>query len=266
MAHSANNSRGALRCVAELLDQLAGHDRNLQTATQADLDCWFAHPGANCWLARPFLIWARQRHHLSRQIRLPPTPAQAPHPTVDDLRRWDIARQLVVDDTLAIDDRVAAALVVLYGQPLSRIARLTTTDVLSGPDGTVAVNVDGHPMPVHEPFATLIAKLPTRRTNGVTDQIASDWLFRGGHAGKPISSVALGQRLQAIGIEPRNMRNSARAQLVTEIPPAVLGKLIGISPGTASRWATLTSSNWIAYAANQATKGSRVQSDQANSD
>ena len=266
MAHSANNSRGALRCVAELLDQLAGHDRNLQTATQADLDCWFAHPGANCWLARPFLIWARQRHHLSRQIRLPPTPAQAPHPTVDDLRRWDIARQLVVDDTLAIDDRVAAALVVLYGQPLSRIARLTTTDVLSGPDGTVAVNVAGHPMPVHEPFATLIAKLPTRRTNGVTDQIASDWLFRGGHAGKPISSVALGQRLQAIGIEPRNMRNSARAQLVTEIPPAVLGKLIGISPGTASRWATLTSSNWIAYAANQATKGSRVQSDQANSD
>jgi hypothetical protein len=76
----------------------------------------------------------------------------------------------------------------------------------------------------------------------------------------------LGRRLQAIGIEPRNMRNSARAQLVTEIPPAVLGKLIGISPGTASRWATLTSSNWIAYAANQATKGSRVQSDSPNAE
>ncbi len=266
MAHSANNSRGPLRCVAELLDQLADHDRNLQTATQADLDCWFAHPGANHWLARPFLIWARQRHHLSRQIRLPPTPAQAPHPTVDDPRRWNIARQLVADDTLAIDDRVAAALVVLYGQPLSRIARLTTTDVLSGPDGTVAVNVDGHPMPVHEPFATLIAKLPTRRTNGVTDQIASDWLFPGGHAGKHVGPDALGRRLQAIGIEPRNMRNSARAQLVTEIPPAVLGKLIGISPGTASRWATLTSSNWIAYAANQVTKESRVQSDSPNAD
>jgi hypothetical protein len=264
--HSTNNSRGALRCVAELLDQLASHDRNLQTATQADLDYWFAHPGANRWLARPFLIWARQRHHLSRQIRLPPTPAQAPHPTVDDSGRWEIARQLVADDTLAIDDRVAAALVVLYGQPLSRIARLTTTDVLSGPDGAVAVNVDGHPMPVHEPFATLIAKLPTRRTNGVTDQIASDWLFPGGHAGKPIGPDALGRRLQAIGIEPRNMRNSARAQLVTEIPPAVLGKLIGISPGTASRWATLTSSNWIAYAANQATKGSRVQSDSPNAE
>jgi hypothetical protein len=255
MAHSANNSRGALRSVIELLDQLADHDRNLQTATQADLDCWFAHPGANRWLARPFLIWARQRHHLSRQIRLPPTPAQAPRPTVDDPGRWDIARQLVADDTLAIDDRVAAALVVLYGQPLSRIVRLAITDVLHGPDGTVALNVDGHPMPIHEPFATLIAKLPTRRTNGVTDQIASSWLFPGGHAGKAISSVALGQRLRAIGIEPCIMRNSARAQLVTEIPPAVLGKLIGINPGTASRWATLTNSNWIAYAANRATKG-----------
>jgi hypothetical protein len=266
MAHSANNSRGALRSVAERLDQLADHDRNLQTATQADLDCWFAHPGAKHWLARPFLIWARQRHHLSRQIRLPPTPAQAPHPTVDDPGRWEIARQLVADDTLAVDDRVAAALVVLYGQSLSRIVRLTITDVLHGPDGTVALNVDGYPMPIHEPFATLIAKLPTRRTNGVTDQIASSWLFPGGHAGKPISPFALGRRLQAIGIEPRIMRNSARAQLVTEIPPAVLGKLIGINPGTASRWATLTSSNWIAYAANQATKGSRVQSDSPNAE
>ena len=259
MAYSANNARGALHSVAELLDQLSGHDRNLQTATQADLDGWFAHPGANRWLARPFLVWTRQRHHLSRQIQLPPTPAKAPHPTVDDPGRWDIARQLVADDTLAIDDRVAAALVVLYGQPLTRIARLTTTDILPGPDGTVAVNVDGHPMPIHEPFATLIGKLPARRTNGVTDQIASGWLFPGGHAGKHVGPVALGRRLRAMGIEPRNMRNSARAQLVTEIPPAVLGQLIGISPSTASRWATLTSSNWIAYAANQATKGPRAQ-------
>ena len=104
-------------------------------------------------------------------------------------------------------------------------------------------------MPLHEPFATLIRQLPLRRTNGVTDQIASPWLFPGRHAGKHVGPVVLGQRLTAHGIQPRNMRNSARAQLVTEIPPAVLGQLIAISPTTASRWATLTNSNWNAYAA-----------------
>lgn len=248
MAHSANNARPAVRFVSELLDQLARDGRNLRSTTQADIDNWFAHPGANRWLARPFLVWARQRRHLDRQIQLPPTPPKTTPPAVDDPGRWEIARRLVNDDSLAVDDRVAASLVVLYGQPLSRVVRLTTADIKTEPDRSVTVNLDGHPMPIHEPFATLIGQLPLRRTNGPTDQIASHWLFPGRHAGKHVGPVVLGQRLRATGIEPRNMRNSARAQLVTEIPPAVLGHLIAISPTTASRWATITNSNWNAYA------------------
>ncbi len=107
-------------------------------------------------------------------------------------------------------------------------------------------------MPIHEPFATLITTLPLRRTNGVTDQIPSPWLFPGRQAGRPIGPVVLGERLRAIGIEPRDMRNSARAQLAAEIPPALLGKLIGVSASTATRWAVFTSVNWTAYAANVA--------------
>ena len=55
MAHSANNARRALHSVAELLDGLHRRGLNLQSATQADIDSWFAQPGAACWLARPFL-------------------------------------------------------------------------------------------------------------------------------------------------------------------------------------------------------------------
>ncbi len=250
-AHSANNARRTLYCVAQLLDQLAGDGRNLHTALQADIDNWFAQPGAARWQARPFLTWARQRRHLDRGIELPRPPKDRPN-VVDDPGRWETARRLVNDDTIPVDDRVAAALVVLYGQPLSRIARLSTADIKTAPDRSVTVNLDGHPMPIHEPFATLIRRLPLRRTNGPTDQIASRWLFPGRHAGKHVGPVVLGQRLRATGIEPRNMRNSARAQLVTEIPPAVLGHLIGISPTTASRWAALTNSNWNSYVAGSA--------------
>ena len=103
-------------------------------------------------------------------------------------------------------------------------------------------------MPIHEPFAALIRQLPLRRTHGPADQIASRWLFPGRHAGQPLGAVVLGNRMRAIGVESRNMRNSARAQLVTQIPPAVLGQLIAINPTTASRWATITNSNWNAYA------------------
>lgn len=37
-----------------------------------------------------------------------------------------MARRLVADSAIPPDDRVAAALIVLYGQPLTRIVRLTT--------------------------------------------------------------------------------------------------------------------------------------------
>ena len=265
MAHSANNARGALRAVTDLIDGIASRGRNLQTATQTDLDAWFAHPGAQRWLARPFLAWAHQHKHLASNLQLPPTPKR-PAPELDDPQRWALARRLVADDTLPVDNRVAAALVVLYGQPLSRVARLTTNDLRAGADGTVNVTVDGRPMPLLEPFATLIGQLPTRRTNGVTDQIPSIWLFPGGHAGKHVNPVILGHRLRAIGVESRNMRNSARAQLVTEIPPAVLGNLIGISPATASRWATLTNTNWNAYAGGQAASHPPPRTDHTSQD
>ncbi len=252
MDHSTNNARRALHFVTEFLNQLHRRRRNLRTVTQTDIDHWFAEPSATPWLARQFLVWARQRQHLPARVRLPATPPKVVRPALDDPTRWAIARRLVTDDTLTVDDRVAAALVVIYAQPVTRVARLATTDIHPGPDGTAIVNLDGNQVPIHQPFAGLINQLPHRRTHGVTDQIGSGWLFPGGHAGRHVSPVILANRLRAIGIEPRNMRNTARGQLATEIPPALLGKLIGVSPATATRWATLTNANWAAYAADRA--------------
>ena len=77
----------------------------------------------------------------------------------------------------------------------------------------------GTPVPIHEPFATLITQLPARRTNGVADQIGSPWLFPGRHAGRPAGPLILASRLRTLGISPAAMRNTARAQLAAEIPP-----------------------------------------------
>lgn len=252
MAHSANNARRALRQVVAFLDSLHSEGRALRTCTQADLDSWFVRPGALPWLARPFLAWAADRKHLARPLTIPSTPPQAQRPVIDDETRWAIARRLVVDDSLDITDRVTAALVVLYGQPLARIAALQTTDIHRSPDGTVLVELDGNPVPIHEPFATLIGQLPRRHSNGVSDQLASAWLFPGRHAGRHIGPVVLGERLRNLGIEPRAMRNAARAQLAAEIPPALLGEVIGVAATTATRWAALTAGNWTAYAADLA--------------
>jgi hypothetical protein len=176
---------------------------------------------------------------------VPASPPQALRPVIDAEERWAIARRLVADDTIAVDDRVAAALVVLYAQPLSLIAVFKTGDIHRSPDGTVIVGLAGNPVSIHEPIATRIGKLPHRRSNGVSDQPGTPWLFPSRHAGP----VVLGERLRAIGIEPIRMRKSARARLAAQIPPALLGELIGVNATTATRWAALTAGNWTTYAA-----------------
>lgn len=179
MAQSANNARRSLRHVTAFLDHLAARGLTLRGCTQADLDGWFGGAGATRWLARPFLVWAAASAHLPRQACVPACPPQAPRPVIDSQERWAIARRLVADETIAVDDRVAAALVVLYAQPLARIAALTTSDIHRSHDGTVIVDLAGNPVPIHEPFATLIGQLPHRRRNGVSDQPGTPWLFPG---------------------------------------------------------------------------------------
>ncbi len=249
MAHSANNARRSVRQVVLLLGIVHGHGRTLRTCTQADLDTWFGAGRSIRWLARPFLVWATARSHLAKGVAVPASPPQALRPVIDAEQRWVVARRLVSDDTISVDIRVVGALVVLYAQPLARVAVLKSSDVHRSSDGTVIVDLAGNPVPIHEPFSTLIGLLPHRRSNGVSDQLDTPWLFPGRHAGHHCGPVILGERLRAIGIEPLLMRNSARAQLAGEIPPAMLGEIIGVNANTATRWAALSGGNWMAYPA-----------------
>ena len=250
MTASLNNARLTLRAVLTLLETTRRDGQTLADLTQADVDRWFARPAsATCWLARGFLTWSRARSHLPRTLTIPPPPPRSARPPLDHEHRWAIARRLVTDDTIRADDRIAAALLVLYGQPLTRIAWLTSDDIRHGSDGTTLAVLDGNPVPIHEPFATLITQLPIRRTSGIADQIQAPWLFPGRHAARPVGPLILASRLRALGISPAAMRNTARAQLAAEIMPAMLSELIGISATTAGRWSAITSSNWLAYAA-----------------
>jgi hypothetical protein len=59
---------------------------------------------------------------------------------------------------LPLRARIAAALVLLYAQPVSRIVRLTIDDVTDD-DTTVTVKLGDPPSPLPEPVAELIAGL-----------------------------------------------------------------------------------------------------------
>ncbi|MGH3409415.1 MAG: hypothetical protein ACRDRJ_44020, partial [Streptosporangiaceae bacterium] len=57
------------------------------------------------------------------------------------------------------------------------------------------------------------------------------------------------QRLEALGISPRQARSTALFQLATEIPAAILARTLGISTDVAVTWQHLSAGDWAAYAA-----------------
>ncbi|WP_149180752.1 hypothetical protein [Streptomyces sp. TRM49041] len=66
-----------------------------------------------------------------------------------------LLRQLVTRDDVPLQDRVAAVLVLLYAQPITRIARLGTDDV-QYKDSEILVRLGGPPSPVPVPFAGML--------------------------------------------------------------------------------------------------------------
>lgn len=242
------HARATVGQVTAFVTGLHSAGRTLAGCQQVDLDGFFAAAPSTGSHVRPFLTWAQQRRHLPRTLQLPPSRRGSQAAPADAEHRWSIARRLVYDDTLDTTDRVAAALVVLYAQPISRIVMLTTADIHTT-DGTVTVAFGADRLELPEPFASLITKLPHRRRVGTSAHLPNQWLFPSARAGKHATPRAISTRLRRIGIHARAMRQAALIQLTAEIPPAMLAGILGIHPTTAVKWTRLAGGNWTSYAA-----------------
>jgi integrase len=169
---------------------------------------------------------------------------------LDDQARWDAARRLLHDDTLNARDRLAGLLVLLYAQPVARISRLTTGHVTT--DGmTVRIRLGPAPITLPGPVADLTRQLLDGKRGHATTGAGnpSPWLFPGGQPGRPISATHLGQRLKDLGIQPGQARSTALFQLATELPAALLARMLGIHIDVAVAWQHASAGDWMAYAA-----------------
>jgi hypothetical protein len=71
----------------------------------------------------------------------------------------------------------------------------------------------------------------------------------GGRPGQPISADQLGERLRRIGIRCGQSRSVALFQLATDLPAAVLARMLGIHISVAVQWQRASAGDWTAYAA-----------------
>ncbi|WP_041254098.1 hypothetical protein [Frankia sp. EAN1pec] len=245
--------RGDIQAVVRLLAWLPTEGRTLATARQSDLDAWMASGPSSNRHAHNFVAWAGRRGHAHRldvPVRTNPTTRRV-FPETD--RRWTIIRRLLHDDSIDIVDRVSGLLILLYGQPASRIVALRTDAVSIGSQGT-QLSLGLTPLDLPPPLDDLIRQLLTRRHGFTAVGRTTDhpWLFAGGSPGRPLSAGRLVARLLHLGLPARVGRNTALMDLARQLPAPVLCQLLGLRITAATAWTQEAGNTRPAYAASLA--------------
>lgn len=252
-------TRRLARGAVVFLDWLGSAGLTLESCRQADLDYWLASGQATYREEAGRLIrWAHAARLTSCYL---PSAARwtGPAAVLDGEERWDTARRLLHDDTLRPGDRLAGLLVLLYAQGVTAIRLMTAGQAQAGDDGTVQLRLGRVPVGLPEPVASIALAVAANRKGHATIGAAgpSPWLFPGGQPGQPISGARLTQRLEALGISPRQARSTALFQLAAEIPAAILARTLGISTSAAVTWQRLSAGDWAAYAADVSRRNQR---------
>ena len=107
------------------------------------------------------------------------------------------------------------------------------------------------------PLEDLVAGLAAgrRRPGSSLLEVSSPWLFPGCHPGTALTPDALGLRLHALGISPRQGRSTALLALAAEVPAAILAKTLGIHVQVAIQWQKISAGDWTVYAAGISRRG-----------
>ena len=242
------NAKQSTTVAINFLDWLAGRGRQLETLTQADLDAWYAGGPSTRSHASRFLSWARDQH-LTRidQPRL----RRDDGPTMSEGERLDQINRLLDDHDLPVTPRLIALLVLLFGQPLSRIVRLPREAVIIADDRT-SLRLGRHAIELPHEVAQVVhdhlAQINDHRNEaGHPEQ---RWLFPGLQPGQPLHLFSASGMVKQIGLSARAARNTAWRQLVQQAPAAILADGLGAERGTAAHRAKVAGADYASYPSN----------------
>ena len=251
VCHAATNT---LRRVAGLLAWLRDRNVGLRNLPQVALDEWAAQQPGYVRDVGAFLSWAR-RNTLTGPASLPDRRRWAPSAFLPSQERWRLAQRLLRDADLPAGHRLAGSLVLLYGQPVRRLAALRRSDIITY-DGRTTVSLGSEALLLAPPLDQLARELAAGSASDATTlglaqsfPAGQEWLFPGRRAGQPIGDKGLSRRLTTLGIPVRGARNSALLELAREVPPSILADLLGLTPEAVDRWRELAGGSWTGYVA-----------------
>ncbi len=211
---------------------------------QEDIDDWFA-TASNPFMAADFISWAIRRRRC-RRLKLP-SRRYTSSPGCPSARLAEIVARLVTDEEIALGDRVAGLIVVLFAQQVTRVSKLRLSDLVEA-DGELFLRLGDEPVALPTPVGALVSRYAGERWNMTSTNTGTEFLFPGRRPGEHIIATQLRIRLGQLGIT-RAERQGSLTHLLSEVPAAVVAKATGYSPGTTAARAAQTGSDWASYAA-----------------
>ena len=240
-------ARQSITVAHQFLQFLTDRGRELQSAQQSDIDSWLAEGPTTRSTARTFARWAMRDRHMPR-LDFPYRKTRMT-PILDQRERLKLLRELIDPDTDRPQRfRAAGLLLLLYAQPINRIAALRI-DQLGADDRGVTITFDQQPVPVPEPFAAVLMAHRDNRTNmNTATNAGSAWLFPGMRAGQHMHPSYLRTKLRDSGIHLLGARNATLRSLVLAMPPAIAAEALGYSPIVTEKHAIDSGATWVTYA------------------
>ncbi|WP_245556896.1 Fis family transcriptional regulator [Jongsikchunia kroppenstedtii] len=215
--------------------------------SQHELDAWQAGGTSTRGHVYRFIRWAIATRIIPSYLTL------VPH------RRGTAARLDAESQTAAVDkavyaddltdrDRLAAILIIVFGQPVEKIANLTWDDIVVT-DPAVVLHLGEYPIKLPPPLDIPARTLAAGNVNGQTAaHPRSPWVFRGYTPGAHLDPAHLRLRLK-----PLFAALAARLGTLTELtkttPVAILAQILGYDATTLEAHARMAGAGYAEYIA-----------------
>jgi hypothetical protein len=217
------------------------------------LDAWIADGPGIRRRARLFIAWL-QRADVTGALHVDwpyDFPQRAP---LQDKERFAVLCRLLDDHELRLRERFAGSVLLLYAQPLTRIAQLRTSDITMTDRGEIAVTFARGANVLPDPLASIALALRYQRVAAGEED---GWLLPGRKPGTHITAEHLRKRLAAHGITSRPGRHGALLALAGRLPAPILAERLGIHQARAAQWARAAGATYAPYVQLRPERGAR---------
>jgi hypothetical protein len=222
---------------------LHAQQHELRDLRQDLLDAWLADGPGVRRRARLFVAWL-QRAEVTGALHVD-WPYDFPQqPALQDEQRFAVLRRLLDDHDIGLRERFAGSVLLLYAQPLTRIAQLRTADITTTDSGETAITIARGAITLPEPLASIALALRYQR---VADGEQDGWLIPGRKPGTHITAEHLRKRLAPHGITSRPARHGALLALAGRLPAPILAERLGIHQARAAQWARAAGATYAPY-------------------